>query len=80
MCNYYESKMTFKECEATPKHVIQKHGYDKCEEAKSTGYVCDDPAPAKGTNGEIKRLYICFKNDLLHYPSVQQDSAGLYRN
>ena len=53
MCNYYESKMTFKGCEANPKHVIQRRNYDKCEEAKNTGYVCDDPAPAKGRNGEI---------------------------
>ncbi|KAF2685727.1 hypothetical protein K458DRAFT_416936 [Lentithecium fluviatile CBS 122367] len=53
MCHYFESKTQFKDCEADPQHVISRRRYDKCDEAKRTGYTCVNAQPAKGENGEV---------------------------
>jgi len=56
MCYYFEAKLKYKDCEADPKHTVTTTKYDRCDEARKTGYTCADAKPAKGKNGEVIQM------------------------
>ena len=56
MCTYIEYSEKYSGYLSESKHVIKKKRYDRCPEAKASGYPCDDAKPAKGLNGNVIQL------------------------
>ncbi|KAF1994492.1 hypothetical protein P154DRAFT_527052 [Amniculicola lignicola CBS 123094] len=56
MCHYFEATIKYKECEKDPNHVVKTTRYNRCDEARETGFVCVNATPAKGKNGQVIQM------------------------